>query len=98
MGIDEYYQHCFFCGNALIFMHITTYLCNDLKKDRTIKVDKYAQAGIAEYWIIIPKERLIEVYRSPKDGRYLEKHSYSFEDQWELKVLGLEVRGKDLLI
>jgi Uma2 family endonuclease len=69
-----------------------------VKKDRTVKVDKYAQAGIAEYWIVIPKEKLIEVYRAPKDGCYLEKHSYEPKDQWEVEVFGLDVRGTDFLI
>ncbi|MCE9611708.1 MAG: Uma2 family endonuclease [Chthoniobacter sp.] len=30
----------------------------------------YAEAGVAEYWIVLPRERKIEVYRQPGDGIY----------------------------
>ncbi len=30
----------------------------------------YAEAGVKEYWIVLGKERRIEVYLEPKDGQY----------------------------
>src|SRR5438309_1717344 len=30
----------------------------------------YAEAGVAEYWIILAHERAVEVYRKPAGGRY----------------------------
>jgi Uma2 family endonuclease len=30
----------------------------------------YAEAGVAEYWIVLPAERRVEVYRRPEGGRY----------------------------
>lgn len=32
----------------------------------------YAEAGVAEYWIVLPAERRVEVYRRPVRGAYLE--------------------------
>jgi Uma2 family endonuclease len=32
----------------------------------------YAEAGVAEYWIVLGNEHQVEVYRRPENGRYLE--------------------------
>ena len=37
----------------------------------------YAEAGVAEYWIVLGAERQVEVYRQPEDGRYQQKQGYS---------------------
>jgi len=42
-----------------------------LAEDRAL-VDLYAEAGIEEYWIIIPGERSVEVYRRPMGTAYQE--------------------------
>jgi Uma2 family endonuclease len=34
------------------------------------KADIYADAGVPEYWIVMPEQRLVEIYRSPHLGRY----------------------------
>jgi Uma2 family endonuclease len=33
----------------------------------------YAEAGVAEYWIVMPQQRMVEVYREPQDGTYAVK-------------------------
>ncbi len=33
----------------------------------------YAEASVEEYWIVLPKQRQIEVYREPRDGVYAMK-------------------------
>lgn len=33
----------------------------------------YAEAGVEEYWIVMPKQRQVEVYREPRDGAYTVK-------------------------
>jgi Uma2 family endonuclease len=43
----------------------------------------YAEAGIREYWIVIPKQRQVEVYRQPADGVYAEQRLYSAADTIE---------------
>ncbi|HEY2343483.1 MAG TPA: Uma2 family endonuclease [Chthoniobacteraceae bacterium] len=41
----------------------------------------YAEAGVNEYWIVLPKEKSIEVYRQPESGRYREMHIYVVGDE-----------------
>ena len=36
------------------------------------KASLYAEAGVEEYWIVLPVERRVEVYRRPQDGGYLD--------------------------
>ena len=44
---------------------------SSLARDRA-KAPIYATAGIPEYWIVRPKDELIEVYRNPCAGEYAE--------------------------
>jgi Uma2 family endonuclease len=37
----------------------------------------YAEAGVKEYWIVLARERQIEVYRNPEGGMYREKRAFS---------------------
>jgi Uma2 family endonuclease len=44
-----------------------------LRQDRNIKASLYAKAAIEEYWIVILRDRVLEVYRDPtpmKDARF----------------------------
>ena len=41
----------------------------------------YAEAGVGEYWVVLPKERVIEVFRQPKVLAYREIHRYEFADE-----------------
>ena len=41
-----------------------------LKYDRTVKLPRYAAAGISEMWIVDLKGRRIEVYREPEGDSY----------------------------
>jgi Uma2 family endonuclease len=43
---------------------------SSVRKDRNIKAPIYAAAGVAEYWIVFVSERVVEVHREPRDGRY----------------------------
>jgi Uma2 family endonuclease len=43
---------------------------SSLRKDRSLKVDLYARAGVPEYWIVNVEERQIEVLSSPREGAY----------------------------
>ena len=42
------------------------------KLDRE-KAALYAEAGVEEYWIVLPVERRIEVHRRPQAGAYLDR-------------------------
>ena len=41
-----------------------------LEYDRDIKRTLYAEAGIAEFWLVNLKENTVERYSSPKNGNY----------------------------
>lgn len=69
-----------------------------VKKDRTLKLQKYARSGIPEYWIIIPKEGITEIYRRPEGETYLEKNTFRKEDEWYYEAFDLQVKGSDFLI
>ncbi len=38
------------------------------KTDRHEKLAEYAQAGVSEYWIVVPEEQVVEVYRLTDDA------------------------------
>ncbi len=51
---------------------------SSLGADRTSKLALYAEAGIAEYWIVNLIDECIEVHRQPKsDGTYVERQILS---------------------
>lgn len=41
------------------------------KRDLTIKARIYAQANVADYWVVDLAKRQVVVHRGPADGRYL---------------------------
>ena len=34
------------------------------------KIALYAEAGVGEYWIIVPAQRAVEIHRQPEGGTY----------------------------
>ena len=52
----------------------------------------YAEAGVAEYWIVLPAAQGIEVYRQPENGRYREMRLYTGSDTLDcVSVPGVRV-------
>lgn len=51
-------------------------------RDKTVKKEIYQAAGVEEYWIISPKERVVEIYYL-EDGKYDLKYSYILQDDPE---------------
>jgi hypothetical protein len=47
-----------------------------LETDRTEKLSIYAEAGIADYWIVNLLNQQIEVYRQPREQTYQDKNIY----------------------
>ena len=43
---------------------------SSLNFDRRVKTALYAENGIPEYWIVNLTDRVVEVYRGPKNGSY----------------------------
>jgi Uma2 family endonuclease len=56
----------------------------------------YAEAGVAEYWIVLPAERRVEVYRRPEHGDYLE--SSVAEGDFVLTSVSLPQVGVGLVV
>jgi Uma2 family endonuclease len=51
------------------------------------KADIYAEAGIREYWLIRPEERVIDVYRQPTREGYLSKATVNEHGQLQSESL-----------
>jgi Uma2 family endonuclease len=45
------------------------------------KADLYAEAGIADYWVVNVADRLIEVRRNPEGGRYRTVQAHAGDDE-----------------
>jgi Uma2 family endonuclease len=43
----------------------------------------YAEAGVKEYWTVLGRERQVEVYRRPENGRYQETRLFNVNDTLE---------------
>ena len=60
---------------------------SSLKYDCGEKAELYAEAGIADYWVVNLPERSIEVRRDPAAGRYRSLQTY--QGQQEIRPLAL---------
>jgi Uma2 family endonuclease len=49
---------------------------SSLLRDRTIKHEIYAEAGVPEYWIVDVKSRTVEVLTKPERGRYARTQTF----------------------
>ena len=71
-GDNEDYLHAHPSTAALaVEVAVTT-----LDGDRAM-AEIYAEAGVAEYWIVLPAERLIEVHLHPEGSRYREMRTFT---------------------
>lgn len=59
---------------------------SSLRFDRTVKLPLYAQAGIAEVWIVDLQRRAFDVHRAPADGSYAELTTYGPADSIALAL------------
>jgi Uma2 family endonuclease len=59
----------------------------------------YAEAGVKEYWIVLGKERKVEVYRQPKQGSYQNKLLVGENEFLDCSSLpGLRIKVSDLFV
>ena len=54
-------------SQALIVVEVSD---TSLSKDRGVKRDLYAEAGVPEYWVVRREPDAVEVYTEPRDGAY----------------------------
>lgn len=59
------------------------------KRDRTVKKEKYQNAGVREYWMVDPKKKRIQVYHFEKEDF---SRIYSFEDQVPIGIFDGECK------
>ncbi len=57
------------------------------KKDMSIKLHKYSNAGVREYWIVDPKNKKVIVYDLEND---IDITIYTFEDKVPVKIFNKE--------
>ncbi|MCI0744675.1 MAG: Uma2 family endonuclease [Verrucomicrobia subdivision 3 bacterium] len=58
----------------------------------------YAEAGVNEYWIVLPGLRQVEVYSSPVAGKYQQKRALGAEDTLNCATVpGVTMRLSSLL-
>ncbi|HYO15786.1 MAG TPA: Uma2 family endonuclease, partial [Thermoanaerobaculia bacterium] len=66
------------------------------RRDRTIKLKAYQEAGVPEYWMVDPDARTVEVYVL-KNGRYVELCRGGMGDVvWSAVVPGFRLKVADL--
>ncbi|SHH33346.1 Uma2 family endonuclease [Desulfosporosinus lacus] len=51
-----------------------------IKTDRVIKFNLYEKAGVQEYWIVEPEQRMVSVFQLQKNGRFSRPEMYTDED------------------
>ncbi|MCP4138243.1 MAG: Uma2 family endonuclease [bacterium] len=67
-------------------------------KDVKEKFFLYQKHGVKEYWIIHPDEKIIEVFKSDKKGKYGAPEMYSFDDEIKVGIFKeLVIDLKDIL-
>ena len=57
-------------------------------KDMLLKLHKYANAGVREYWIVDPEQKTVLAYDLEHENYYPDK--YSFEDRVPIRISGGE--------
>lgn len=80
--------------NALLLIEVSG---SSLRKDRTIKTEIYAEAGVPEYWIVNTKTNTIDVLRQPSKTGYKSVVRKAIGSTIRpLKVPGVSIRLADV--
>lgn len=91
-GTEEDYAHAHPPTAALAVEVAVTSAAAD-----RLMAEIYAEAGVAEYWIVLPRKRTIEVYRQPDGSGYREMRTYSREEELPCSTVpGLRLSLADL--
>jgi Uma2 family endonuclease len=62
------------------------------------KADIYAEAGIAEYWLVRPEDRALDIYRKATNDGYLSKQTLNENDRLRCAAIsGVEILIADML-
>lgn len=67
---------------------------SSIKLDLTVKKALYERAGVKEYWIVYPAEKIILVHLLNEEGKYESLETYSEGDTVSVRVLpGLSIEA-----
>jgi len=72
-------------SRALLLVEVSA---ESLRKDRVLKAEVYARAGVPEYWIVNVVDECVEVRTLPRDGAYTNVSIARPGDTLSLAVLG----------
>lgn len=56
------------------------------KNDRFFKFNKYEKAGVKEYWVVEPDQKLISVFLLQSSGRYGRPEMYTEQDRIRVSI------------
>jgi Uma2 family endonuclease len=68
-----------------------------LRKDRTLKAELYARAGVPTYWIVNLVDRCIEIRTQPVDGAYTRLETVEAGGLVHLDVIAAAIRVSEIL-
>lgn len=71
-------------GNPDMVIEITS--PSTARKDKIEKFNKYEQAGVKEYWIVEPQEKIISVFTLQSNKRYGRPDLYTDEQQVKVSI------------
>ena len=59
---------------------------SSIKKDRFVKFNLYEKAGVKEYWIVEPDQKLVSVFLLQKNERFSRPEMYTEEDGINISI------------
>jgi Uma2 family endonuclease len=58
------------------------------KNDLTIKFDLYQRHGVKEYWIVLPEEKTVMIFKLQDTGKYDQPTNFGGTDTFNVSLLG----------
>ena len=88
-------EHSYENENATTAVLVVEVAVTSIAEDRALAAI-YAEAGVEEYWIVLPRERKIEVYRRPESGAYRDVQLISQGTLECASIVGVRVSLEEL--
>src|SRR5437899_12108813 len=84
-------------STAVLVIEVAVSSVSSVALDRE-NASLYAEAGVGEYWIVLARERQVELCRQPKNGLYVERRLASYEEVLECNTVpGLRFGFADII-
>jgi Uma2 family endonuclease len=82
---DDYEEEHPTAADALLVVEVAD---TSLLYDRTVKMERYAEAGVPEYWIVDLRRNVVIVSRNPLAGQFMDVREYGPGERWRSAALG----------